>query len=67
MTDLLELFVPLLKTLGIAVVSKTCGDVCRDVGQSAMAGLVELAGTLSALLCALPLLTAVWETLWGLL
>lgn len=65
--DVLELFVPLLKTLAIAVVSKTCGDVCRDTGQSAIAGLIELAGTVSALLCALPLLGLVWDMMQELL
>lgn len=65
--DTLELFVPLLKALGVCVVSKICGDVCRDAGQTAIAGVVELAGTVTALVCALPLLTAVWETLRGLL
>lgn len=67
MMESLELFVPLLKTLGVCVVSKTCSDVCRDVGQSAIAGVVELAGILSSLLCALPLLTAVWDMLRGVL
>ncbi len=62
-----ELFVPLLKTLAIAIVSKTCADICRDGGQSSAAGLIELAGTLSALLCALPLLRILWDTLRGLL
>lgn len=36
-----ELFVPLLKTVGIALISRTGGALCRDAGEGAMAGLVE--------------------------
>ena len=54
-----QLFVPLFKTLGIAFVVKLGGELCRDAGETAMAAVVELAGTICALLVALPLLQAV--------
>lgn len=62
-----ELFTPLLKTVGIALVSRTGGALCRDAGQGAMAGLVELAGAFSAILVSLPLFQAAWQMLEGLL
>ena len=54
-----QLFVPLFKTLGIAFVVKLGSELCRDAGETAMAAVVELAGTICALLVALPLLQAV--------
>ena len=62
-----ELFGPLIKTLGIAIISRVGSDVCRDAGQNAMAGLVEMAGAFGAILAALPLFTAVWEMLQTML
>lgn len=62
-----ELFTPLLKTVGIALVSRTGGALCRDAGQGAMAGLVELSGAFSAILVSLPLFRAAWQMLEGLL
>lgn len=62
-----ELFVPLLKTVAIALVSRTGGALCRDAGEGAMAGLVEMAGAFAAILVALPLFRATWRMLEGLL
>lgn len=45
----------LLKSLGICFLSQLAADACRDVGQSAIAGKVELAGRMAVLLSALPL------------
>lgn len=53
------LFVPLYKTVGIALVVKIGGSLCRDAGESALASAVETAGTVCALLVSLPLLRAV--------
>ena len=62
-----ELFAPLVKTVGIALVSRTGSDLCRDAGESALASVVETAGTLCALLAALPLLRAVLDMLLELM
>ena len=51
-----DLFIPLYKTAGIALVG---GSLCRDAGESALASAVETAGTVCALLVSLPLLRAV--------
>lgn len=61
------LFLPLYKTVGIAMVVKIGGGLCRDAGESALASVLELAGTVCALLTALPLLKAVLELLEELL
>lgn len=58
-----ELFAPLLKTAAIALISRISSDLCRDAGESAMASLVETAGTFGAILVSLPLMEAVWEML----
>jgi len=63
----MELFSPLLKTIGIAWISNVGADLCRDAGQSAMATTVEMAGVLAAILAAMPLFEKIWDLLQGLL
>ena len=60
-----ELFAPLVKTVGVALVSRTGSDLCRDAGEGAMASLVETAGV--AILVSLPLFQAAWDMLRSLL
>ena len=62
-----SLFVPLYKTIGIALVVKVGGDLCRDAGESALASVVETAGSVCALLVALPLLQSVLTLLMELM
>lgn len=62
-----ELFSPLLKIVGIALITRTAGELCRDAGQSALSGMVETAGAFAAILLSLPLLRAAWVLLEGLL
>lgn len=62
-----ELFTPLVKTVGIALVSRTGSDLCRDAGEGAMASLVETAGAVTAILVSLPLFQAAWHVLRSLL
>ena len=50
---------PVLKCLGISVVSKLSAELCRDCGQSAAGAGVELAGTLCAAAVSMPLLLSV--------
>lgn len=59
------LFLPLYKTVGIAMVVKVGGALCKDAGESALAAVLELTGSVCALLVALPLLQAVLELLLG--
>ncbi|WP_295720108.1 SpoIIIAC/SpoIIIAD family protein, partial [uncultured Oscillibacter sp.] len=44
-----ELFVPLYKAVGIALVVRVGGSLCRDAGESALASVVEAAGAVCAL------------------
>lgn len=62
-----ELFVPLYKTIGIALTVKLGGEVCRDAGEAALAAAVETAGAVCALLVSLPLLRAVLSMLLELM
>ena len=59
------LFVPLVKVMAVAVTVRLTAALCRDAGQSALAALTEIAGTVCALWCSLPLLRAVVELLEG--
>jgi len=47
---------PVLKCVGIAVISRIGTDLCRDAGASAAASSVELAAAGAALFAAMPLL-----------
>ena len=51
----------LIKALSTAVVTHIAGDICRDSGNSALAGTVELAGKTIILSLALPIITALAE------
>lgn len=62
-----ELFVPLYKTVGIALVVKVGGSLCRDAGETALGSVVETAGAVCALLASLPLLRAVLSLLLELM
>ena len=62
-----ELFVPLYKTVGIAVVVRAGGGLCRDAGESALAGIMETAGAICALVVILPLFRTVLSVLMELI
>lgn len=53
----------LLKIIGIAYIAEFGAQICRDAGESATAGKVEFAGKLFILVMALPLITAVLDTI----
>lgn len=54
-------FSPVLKCMGIGIVTKLSADLCKDAGQSAIASSVELAGAFAALYVSLPLVEAFFE------
>lgn len=58
---------PVVKTAGIAIVTRLSADFCRDAKEGGLASAVELAGTALALVAVLPLMTAVVDALAGLL
>lgn len=57
----------LVKALGICFVTQLAADTCRDAGETAVAGKVEMAGKFAVLLVALPLFAQVAELAIGLL
>ena len=57
------IFSPVLKCVGVALTCRTAADLCRDGGQSAMAGAVELIGAVGALYVSLPLLGTLLDML----
>ena len=61
------LFSPLLKTLGIALTVRFGSAFCRDASHESLSVLLETAGTLCALLAALPLVRALIDIKEGFL
>ena len=54
-----ELYIPVLKCLGIGVITQIGANLCRDAGQAAAATGVELCGTAAAMLCTMPLISSI--------
>lgn len=51
----------LFKALGVCFVVQIACDACRDMGETAMAGKVELAGKITVLLLSLPLFDRIMQ------
>lgn len=62
-----ELLIPLVKTVGISVLTRLSAQICKDGGMESVAAFLELAGSLAALAVAVPLLESVLSLLEGLL
>ena len=58
---------PVLKTVGIAILTRIAAELCRDAGEGGIAAAAETAGAAAAVLAALPLLRAVLSTITDLL
>lgn len=58
---------PVVKTVGIAIVTKLAAEVCRDAKEGGIAAFVETAGAAGALLICLPLMEAVLSMIGELL
>lgn len=56
-----------LKIIGIAYISEFAAQIARDAGQSSLAGKIELAGKIMILVMAIPILTAIVETVMNLM
>lgn len=52
---------PVIKTAGIALLTRVCAELCRDANESGIAAAVEIAGGGCALLVCLPLFQAVLD------
>lgn len=62
-----EYFGVLFKALGICYITQFAGDMCRDAGQTSMAGKIDLAGKTAVVLLALPLLSTLVELIVSLI
>ncbi|HWS43260.1 MAG TPA: SpoIIIAC/SpoIIIAD family protein [Pseudoflavonifractor sp.] len=58
---------PVIKTVGIAIVTHVSAEVCRDAKEGGIASFLETAGAACALFVALPLVRAVLDMVMGLL
>lgn len=52
---------PVLKCVGVGVVTRLAADLCKDAGQTAVASAVELCGAGCAMVTALPLLRSLLQ------
>lgn len=66
-TDAGTLFTLMFKSCGIAVITSVAADICRDSGESALSGKVELCGKCTILALCLPLLRSVLEEISAVL
>jgi stage III sporulation protein AD len=57
----------LLKIFGISALIAFCGDLCRDLGESALANQLELLGRAEVLILLLPTLQRILAFSWELL
>ena len=60
------LLTPVIKCVGIALVTELGAQICKDASQGAAGAFVELCGTLCALYVALPLLDSLVAVVEGL-
>ena len=58
---------PVVKTVGISVITRVWAELCRDAKEGGIAAFVETAGAAAALLVSLPLLKTVLSMVTGLL
>ena len=58
-------FIVAFKALGICIITGFIADLCRDFGQTALAGRAELAGRCAIFLISLPLLTSLLEAAYS--
>lgn len=54
-----ELLEPVVKTVALSILTRLTAEICRSVGEQGIAAFVETAGTVLALVVALPLVRAV--------
>ena len=58
---------PVVKTVALSILTKLTVEICRGAGESGVAAFVETAGSVLALLVALPLVRAVAQLMGELL
>ena len=56
-----EHFTAVFKAIGICYTAQFAGDICRDFGQTSLAGKVELAGKVAILALSLPMIREILQ------
>lgn len=62
-----EILGPMVRTVGLALVTRLASTLCRDAGEGGLAAFLEVAGAAAAVLTALPLLKMVLQLVMELL
>ena len=60
-------FMPVIKCVGIALITRLISGLCKDAGQSGTSSAIEYLGSAAAVSTALPLLQTMLKALEGLL
>lgn len=58
---------PVVKTVGIGLITKLSSDICKDAGQNTACTVVETAGSIAAVTVALPLMKTVFRMISSLI
>ena len=58
---------PVIRTVGISILTRLAADTCKDAGQGGIAAAVEISGTVAAIYIALPLMRTVLDMIGRLL
>lgn len=58
---------PIVKIVGISIITRLASEVCRDTKESGIASFVELSGAVTALVVSVPLMETVLEMVMELL
>ncbi|MDO4174445.1 MAG: SpoIIIAC/SpoIIIAD family protein [Eubacteriales bacterium] len=62
-----EIYLPVIKAVGIAMIVHITSQVCRDAGEGAIGSRLELAGTIAAIAACIPLMRQVFALLESML
>lgn len=57
----------LLKSLAVCYLTQLASDCCKDAGETAIAGKLQIAGKIAVLIMALPIFKSITESITGLI
>ena len=57
----------LLKSLAVCYLTQLASDFCKDAGETAIAGKLQIAGKIAVLIMALPIFKSITEIITGLI
>ena len=58
---------PVVKTVGIGLITRISSDICKEAGQSTASTVVETAGSIAAVTVVLPLMKTVFKMISSLI